>query len=88
MYNTGGAVDEFKVQQISSNSGTQSPTVIIELKVRGNGRFGVYSSQQPSKYTVDGVETDFTYDSETGLLITTLPLPQEEMYRWSVEIEV
>lgn len=88
MYNTGGAVDEFEVQQISSNSGTQSPTVIIELKVRGNGRFGVYSSQQPSKYTVDGVETDFAYDSETGLLITTLPVPQEEMYKWSVEIEV
>uniref|UniRef100_A0A803MAA6 galactinol--sucrose galactosyltransferase n=1 Tax=Chenopodium quinoa TaxID=63459 RepID=A0A803MAA6_CHEQI len=104
MYNCGGAVDQFDVplssdkktehfngevptEQINSLSVTQSPTV-IKLKVRGCGRFGAYSSQSPSKCTVDGVETEFQYDSETGLLTITLPVPQEEMYRWSVEIQV
>lgn len=104
MYNCGGAVDQFDIQllsdeksersdgeisaeQRSSLSNTISSTV-IKLKVRGCGRLGVFSSQSPSKCTIDGAEADFQYDSETGLLTISLPVPQEELYRWSVEIQI
>lgn len=99
MYNCSGAVDQFDVQlssdektehcngEVPAEKRPQSP-IVMKLKVRGCGRFGAYSSQRPSKCTVDGVVTDFQYDSETGLLITILPVPQEEMYRWSVEVQV
>lgn len=68
--------------EVSSNTAT------IALKVRGNGRFGVYSSQSPLKCAVDGSETDFIYDSETGLTTFLIPVPSEELYRWSIEIQV
>ncbi|KAK7396251.1 hypothetical protein VNO78_17123 [Psophocarpus tetragonolobus] len=63
-------------------------TAIITLRVRGRGRFGVYSSQRPLKCVVGGTENDFNYDSETGLTTFYIPVPPEEMYRWSIEIQV
>lgn len=69
-------------------SENRSPTATIALKVRGCGRFGAYSSQRPLKCTVGGVETEFNYDSATGLMTVSLPIPEEEMYRWPVEIQV
>lgn len=69
-------------------SENRSPTATIALKVRGCGRFGAYSSQRPLKCTVGGVETEFNYDSATGLMTVSLPIPVEEMYRWLVEIQV
>nr|XP_034920266.1 probable galactinol--sucrose galactosyltransferase 2 isoform X1 [Populus alba]XP_034920267.1 probable galactinol--sucrose galactosyltransferase 2 isoform X1 [Populus alba] len=72
----------------TSLSESRSPTATIALKVRGCGRFGAYSSQRPLKCTVGNVFTDFNYDSATGLVTLTLPVPVEEMYRWPVEIQV
>ncbi|GLT40729.1 hypothetical protein SLA2020_148420 [Shorea laevis] len=69
-------------------SDNRSPTATIALKVRGCGRFGAYSSQRPLKCRVGNVETYFNHDSATGLLTLTLPVPQEDMYRWPVEIQV
>ncbi|KAI6696762.1 hypothetical protein NL676_016881 [Syzygium grande] len=69
-------------------SENRSPTATIALKARGCGRFGAYSSQRPLKCTVGGVETEFNYDSATGLMTVSLPIPEEEMYRWPVEIQV
>ncbi|XP_056158815.1 probable galactinol--sucrose galactosyltransferase 2 [Syzygium oleosum] len=69
-------------------SENRSPTATIALKVRGCGQFGAYSSQRPLKCTVGGVETEFNYDSATGLMTVSLPIPEEEMYRWPVEIQV
>ncbi|GAV57293.1 Raffinose_syn domain-containing protein [Cephalotus follicularis] len=69
-------------------SENRSSTATIALKVRGCGRFGAYSSQRPLKCTVGNTETDFSYDAATGLVTLALPLPEEEMYRWSVEIRV
>ncbi|KAJ9181101.1 hypothetical protein P3X46_009267 [Hevea brasiliensis] len=65
-----------------------SPTATIALKVRGCGRFGAYSSQRPLKCRVGNVEIDFNYASDIGLVTLTLPVPEEEMYRWPVEIQV
>ncbi|XP_043690900.1 probable galactinol--sucrose galactosyltransferase 2 isoform X1 [Telopea speciosissima] len=69
-------------------SENRSPIATIVLKVRGCGRFGAYSSQRPLKCTVGNKETEFKYNPDTGLLTLTIPAPEEEMYRWPVEIQV
>ncbi|KAL9361480.1 hypothetical protein Peur_044265 [Populus x canadensis] len=79
---------EVSSELTTSLSENRSPTATIALKVRGCGRFGAYSSQRPLKCTVGNVFTDFNYDSATGLVTLTLPVPVEEMYRWPVEIQV
>lgn len=72
----------------TSLSPNQTTTVTIALKVRGSGKFGVYSSQRPLKCAVDGTETDFDYNSENGLTTFSIPVPQEDMYKWLIEIQV
>ncbi|RDX63591.1 putative galactinol--sucrose galactosyltransferase 2, partial [Mucuna pruriens] len=62
-------------------------TTTIALRVKGKGRFGIYSSQSPLKCVVGGTEADFSYDSWTGLTTFSIPFPLEEMYRWSIEIQ-
>lgn len=66
----------------------RTTTATIALKVRGSGKFGVYSSQRPLKCAVDGTETDFDYNSENGLTTFYIPVPQEDMYKWLIEIQV
>jgi raffinose synthase len=66
----------------------RSPTATIALKVRGCGRFGAFSSQRPLKCRVGNAETEFNYDSATGLVTINIPVPEEEMYRWPLEIQV
>ncbi|GAU50017.1 hypothetical protein TSUD_331700 [Trifolium subterraneum] len=81
----GEVVSELTTCSLSPN---RTKTATIALKVRGSGKFGVYSSQRPLKCTVDGAETDFNYELETGLTTFTIPVPQEEMYKWLIEIQV
>lgn len=69
-------------------SENRAPTATIELKVRGCGRFGAYTSQRPLKCRVGGVENDFQYDPATGLVTLALPVAKEDMYGWPVEIQV
>lgn len=103
MFNTGGAVEqvdvnmvepkpEFDGDVVSEATGSlpddRPPTATITLKSRGCGRFGVYSSQRPLKCSVDKADTDFVYDAETGLVTFALPIPTEEMYKWTIEIQV
>ena len=71
-----------------SLSEKRSPTAKIILKVRGCGPFGAYSSQRPLKCSVDGAETDFTYEATTGLVAIDIPVPKEEMHRWTIGIDV
>ncbi|KAI9080741.1 hypothetical protein K1719_037254 [Acacia pycnantha] len=80
-----GEVQSEPTTCLSSN---RSATATIALKVRGSGRFGVYSSQRPLKCVVGEAETDFDYDSATGLVTLTIPLPSEEMYKWPIQIQV
>lgn len=79
---------EVSTDVTTSLSENRSPTATIALKVRGCGRFGAYSSQRPLKCIVGNAETNFNYDPDTGLVTLTLPVPEEEMYRWPVEIHV
>lgn len=79
MFNTGGAVEHFEIHK--------GATASASLRVRGSGRFGVYSSQKPVKCVVGDNETDFNYESETGLLTFYMPVSVEDMYKWPIEIQ-
>ncbi|KAG5552429.1 hypothetical protein RHGRI_010489 [Rhododendron griersonianum] len=72
----------------TSLSRNRSPTATISLKARGCGRFGSYSSQVPLKCKVGNNEVDFEYEPATGLLTFVIPVPEEEMYKWQIEIQV
>ncbi|TQD89860.1 hypothetical protein C1H46_024562 [Malus baccata] len=97
MFNSSAAVEEVEIHLASDKkpelsngevSENRSPTATIGLKTRGCGRFGAYCSRRPLKCTVDNAETNFEYDSASGLTTITIPVPEKEMYRWSVEIQV
>lgn len=95
MFNSGAAVEQFEVYNTSiTNDDTEistenrSPVAKIALRARGCGRFGVYCSQRPLSCTVDNVETEFNYEAASGLATLMIPVPKEEMYRWSIEIQV
>ncbi|GMH08172.1 hypothetical protein Nepgr_010012 [Nepenthes gracilis] len=85
-----GALDDGEVapELTTAPSNNRSPAATITLKVRGCGRLGAYSSQPPLKCRVGGSETEFNYDPATALVTLTLPVPEEDMYRWLVEILV
>lgn len=104
MFNSTGAVEKFEVQLAPGNSehfdghvvselsnslsDNRSPSATSVLTVRGCGRFGSYSSQRPLKCTLDSTDTEFSYDSATGLVTLTIPVPEKEMHRWRLEIQV
>lgn len=79
---------EFAFEYCGSLSDNRSPTATIALKVRGCGRFGIYCSQRPLKCTVGNAETEFNYEATTGLMTLAIPVPEEEMYKWPVEVQV
>lgn len=69
-------------------SESRSPSATIVLKVRGRGRFGAYCSQPPLKCIVENIDTTFIYDTDTGLVSLNIPVPEKELYRWHIEIQV
>ncbi|XP_072951405.1 probable galactinol--sucrose galactosyltransferase 2 [Typha angustifolia] len=100
MFNSGGAVEQFDVLRSSNNedenyndstsvgSENRAATATLLLKVRGCGRFGAYSSQKPHRCTLDSSDVEFSYDSVTGLVTVNIPVPEEEMYKWTLEVQV
>lgn len=88
MFNSGGAVEQYEINTTSDQKEEGSPAAIISLKVRGCGSFGAYCSQRPLKCIVGNNETDFNYNSATGLMTVNIPVPEEEAYRWPVKIQV
>ncbi|CAA2988362.1 probable galactinol--sucrose galactosyltransferase 2, partial [Olea europaea subsp. europaea] len=79
---------ELAFEYCGSLSDNRSPTATIALKVRGCGRFGIYCSQRPRKCTVGNAETVFNYEATIGLMTLAIPVPEEEMYKWPVEVQV
>jgi hypothetical protein len=65
MFNSGGALD-------SIASTVDSSATMIQIKCRGPGQFGVYSSARPATCRVDAHEVEFSY-SDDGLLAFDLP---------------
>lgn len=59
----------------------------VSLRVRGSGRFGVYCSQRPVKCVVGDNENEFKYESESGLTTFYIPVSDEDMYKWPIEIQ-
>ncbi|CAL5079214.1 unnamed protein product [Urochloa decumbens] len=77
MFNAGGAVESCEVKGDAA-----------EMRVRGCGRFGAYCSRRPARCVLDEGEVGFGYDAEMGMVTVELPVPEKEMYRWTLEIVV
>ncbi|GKG15127.1 probable galactinol--sucrose galactosyltransferase 6 isoform X2, partial [Tanacetum coccineum] len=45
---------------------------IVSMKVKGRGRFGMYSTAKPRRCMVGPNEVEFVYDSDSGLLTLDL----------------
>ena len=99
MFNSGGAVESFDVKlcsivnpdsddQLSPLSKNRVPTAEVVLRVRGCGRFGAYSSIRPLECSLDSQKVEFSYVADSGLLTVNIPVPEEEMYRWTLEIQI
>ncbi|KAL7130712.1 hypothetical protein ABFS83_13G151900 [Erythranthe nasuta] len=80
MFNSGGAVKELNCEVESSGT--------IQMKVRGCGPFGAYSSVRPKRIQVDGQEVEFEYEEASGFIRFDLRVPEEEMYLWNVVVEL
>ena len=80
MFNSGGAIKELRYQSGRSAN--------IDMKVRGCGLFGAYSSTQPKRITVNSEEICFEYEDRSGLVTLSLRVPEEELYLWSITIEL
>ena len=66
MYNSGGAVERVDFFSDSFNCG-------IQIKGRGPGSFGAYSSIKPKSCSVNSKSEEFKYGSEDNLLTITIP---------------
>jgi len=98
MFNSGGAVEQFDIKMntdgnVLSDAPTslgddRAVTATVALRVRGCGQFGAYASQKPIRCSLDSSEVEFSYDSDTELLTLNIPVPEVEMYRWNLEIQV
>ncbi|ERN19099.1 probable galactinol--sucrose galactosyltransferase 1 [Amborella trichopoda] len=80
MFNSGGAIKELAYES--------SEITTINMKVRGCGLFGAFSSTRPKRITVGSLESEFTYEESSGLLSLDLGVPEKESYMWEITVEV
>ncbi|KAG8365189.1 hypothetical protein BUALT_Bualt18G0078500 [Buddleja alternifolia] len=80
MFNSGGAIKELNYE-------VEKPGT-VQMKVRGCGQFGAYSSVRPKRITVDTEEVEFDYEEASGFVSFGLRVPEKEMYLWNVIVEV
>ena len=80
MFNSGGAIKDLDFE--SEGSAT------IDMRVRGCGAFGAYSSGRPKRVVVDSEETEFGYEQGSGLVTVSLRVPEQELYLWNITIEL
>lgn len=74
MFNGGGAIDDLKYLIESGGS-----SAVVEMKVKGCGRFGAYSMTEPRKCMVGPSEVEFVYDSRSGLVHLNLShMPEDQ----------
>ncbi|PWZ53372.1 putative galactinol--sucrose galactosyltransferase 1 [Zea mays] len=79
MFNSGGAVRELRFGGEDAD---------VELRVRGSGTVGAYSSTKPTCVAVDSKAVGFSYDGTCGLISFELGIPDQEMYLWTVTVGV
>ncbi|KAJ0571613.1 putative galactinol--sucrose galactosyltransferase [Helianthus annuus] len=80
MFNSGGAISELRYETEKEGN--------VELKVRGCGVFGAYSTRKPTRVIIDSKETEFGYEERSGLVSIKLSVPEKEMYLWDIIIQV
>lgn len=81
MFNSGGAIKQVNYE--SNKSGN------VDLRVRGCGMFGAYSSIRPKRIAIDNIKDEkFDYEENSGFLTLSLPVPDEELYQWYIRIEL
>jgi hypothetical protein len=68
MFNSGGAVRELKFGGEDAD---------VELRVRGSGTVGAYSSTKPRCVVVDSKAVGFSYDGTCGLISFELGIPDQ-----------
>ncbi|GJN15859.1 hypothetical protein PR202_gb02803 [Eleusine coracana subsp. coracana] len=77
MFNSGGAVREVR----------HGDDAEIQVKLRGSGTVGAYSSMRPKIIVVDSEAVEFSYDDSCGLVTFELGLPVQELYLWTVSVK-
>ncbi|CAN6322212.1 unnamed protein product [Urochloa humidicola] len=82
MFNSGAAVEDCEAAAAAGDAAA------VRLRVRGCGRFGAYCSRRPARCALDAAEVEFGYDDDTGLVTLQIPVPEQELYRWTLEIHV
>ncbi|KAH6822826.1 seed imbibition 1 [Perilla frutescens var. hirtella] len=80
MFNSGAAIKEVNYETEKAGS--------VEIRVRGCGTFGAYSSLRPKRVEVDAKEVEFEYEESSGLITLALQIPAKEMYLWSVVVQL
>ncbi|OMO90004.1 Raffinose synthase [Corchorus olitorius] len=66
MYNSGGALEAMKYEN------STPPECRVNVRMRGCGRFGVYSNIKPKSCAVNQKEENFTYSFKDGLVTLNL----------------
>ncbi|ONM31480.1 hypothetical protein ZEAMMB73_Zm00001d040516 [Zea mays] len=79
MFNVGIGVKECVV---TSGVGSR----VVALRFHGCSRFGAYCSQEPARCLLDSTKVEFSYDADTGLVSVALPMLEQELYQWTLEI--
>lgn len=79
MYNSGGAVEA--VDFVSDHSRGR-----LDIKGRGSGQFGAYSSIKPKFSTVNSGEVDFEFNSKDKFLKLVIP-PKNNSWVISIHFE-
>ncbi|KAK3026289.1 hypothetical protein RJ639_041238 [Escallonia herrerae] len=80
MFNSRGAIKDIKYEP--------ERRATVDMKVRGCGIFGSYSSIRPKRVTVDTMDVEFGYEEQSRLITFSLEVPEKELYRWEIIIEL
>lgn len=75
MYNSGGAVKSMEF--------FEDEDLRLNIKGRGSGLFGAYSTREPRTCTVNSKEVDFKFSSKDNFLTLTIPLQRKS---WTLDL--
>ncbi|XP_020528371.1 probable galactinol--sucrose galactosyltransferase 6 isoform X2 [Amborella trichopoda] len=85
MFNSGGAIRKLEYRATSMENGDIGGGHVL-VSVMGSGQFGAYASTKPKACWIDYVQSDFTYDENSGLL--TLHMKQNPNgLTWDISID-
>lgn len=59
---------------------------VVVLRFCGCSRFDAYCSRKLARCQLDLAKVEFSHDADNGLVFVALPMLEEELYRWTLEI--